>query len=161
MADEAGFAVLDRSLEAYCFFQRFLRVSGANQVEQSCPERLTRKDLCTPHVNRSSSEGLRGIYLNPLLPRAIVVVAQKYVRSHLVGHARVTTQPRLRCPRLDGALDDVPVLLFQRFACALGNLPAEFDGLAGFGITQVGTSEFALNEWRIEDVRAGVRQWGE
>lgn len=97
-----------------------------------------------------------GIHLNPVLPLAIAVVAQKYVRPDLVGHARVTAQSRLRCTRLDGTLDDVPVLLLQRFARTPGNLPAEFNSLARFRITQISTSELALNERRVEDVRAGV-----
>ena len=161
MADEACLPVLDGLLGAQGLRQRVLWVTGTHEVEYLRPERLAGDQLYTQ--NSASASGSSGALtdLDAVLPFTVPVMPHEHKRTDFVRNARVATKFRLDRARLEGAVEDIPVLLFERLPCSPRDLLAQLGGLARLGVAEVHARVLALEEGRVQDVRAGVLEWWE
>lgn len=161
MADETRLPVLDGLLVAQRLRQRVLWVARAHEVKDLRPERLAGDQLCIHRSASASGPSVVSTNLDPVLPFTVPVMPHEHKCTYFVRDARVATKLRLDRARLESPVKDVPVLLLERLPRAPGNLLAQLGGLARFGVAEVYAGVLALEEGRVQDVRAGVLEWGE
>lgn len=74
----------------------------------------------------------------------------------MIPNTRIPAKPRIRRSRLYRALHHIPILLFKRLPCALGDLNAEDCRFACLHVAEVHARVLALEARRVKDVRTSM-----